>query len=60
MTLVDPLVERFQAEVAAAIAPLRYRAVVELRRQGHDHFDAQEMVDQAILDQLEDGFGEYE
>ena len=60
MTIVDPLIERFQAEVAAAIAPLRYRAIVALRRQGHDHFAASEMVDQAILDQLEEGFGEYE
>lgn len=60
MTIVDPLIERFQAEVAGLLANPRYRLVLELKRQGHDHFAASEMADQAILDAVEEGFDAYE
>jgi len=60
MTMVDPVVERFKAEVVGLLANPRYRVVLELKRQGHDHFDAEEMADQAILAAIEEGFAAYE
>jgi hypothetical protein len=60
LTLVDPAVEeiadRFRAEVDGLVSPIRYRALVALRRQGLDHREAVELLDQAVLEAVEEGF----